>query len=103
MARKRVSQDPIILSGAAPAPVRRKPSTTRTVRAAAATETSTPDETQAAVAPEEPGAEVPSSAVATPTYQEIAALAYSYWVARGQQGGSPEEDWLRAEQELSVK
>jgi hypothetical protein len=32
--------------------------------------------------------------------QEIAALAYSYWEARGFRGGSPEEDWLRAEQEL---
>ena len=35
-----------------------------------------------------------------PTHQEIAALAYSYWEARGYQGGSPEEDWFRAEQEL---
>ena len=102
MARKRVSQDPIILSGAAPAPVRRKTSTSRTVRTAA-TETSTPDETEAAVAPEEPAAETPSAAALIPTYQEIAALAYSYWAARGQQGGSPEEDWLRAERELSVK
>ena len=33
-------------------------------------------------------------------YQEIAALAYSYWEARGYQGGSAEEDWLRAEEEL---
>jgi len=31
---------------------------------------------------------------------EIARLAYSYWEARGCQGGSPEEDWLRAEREL---
>jgi hypothetical protein len=31
---------------------------------------------------------------------EIARLAYSYWEARGCQGGSPEEDWRRAEQEL---
>lgn len=30
----------------------------------------------------------------------IAALAYSYWEARGCQGGSPEEDWFRAEREL---
>ena len=30
----------------------------------------------------------------------IAELAYSYWEARGRQGGSPEEDWLRAEQQL---
>lgn len=32
--------------------------------------------------------------------EEIAALAYSYWEARGCQGGSPEEDWFRAELEL---
>jgi hypothetical protein len=35
-----------------------------------------------------------------PTHAEIAAKAYSYWVARGGQGGSPEADWLRAETEL---
>jgi hypothetical protein len=32
--------------------------------------------------------------------EEIAILAYSYWEARDCQGGSPEEDWLRAEQQL---
>jgi hypothetical protein len=32
--------------------------------------------------------------------ENIARLAYSYWEARGCQGGSPEEDWLRAEQHL---
>jgi hypothetical protein len=31
---------------------------------------------------------------------QIAALAYSYWEARGYQGGSSEEDWFRAEKEL---
>jgi hypothetical protein len=32
---------------------------------------------------------------------EIAKLAYSYWEARGgSQDVSPEEDWLRAEQEV---
>ena len=31
--------------------------------------------------------------------EEIARLAYSYWEARGCQGGSPEEDWYRAERE----
>jgi hypothetical protein len=31
--------------------------------------------------------------------EEIARLAYSYWEARGRQGGSPEEDWYRAEKE----
>lgn len=32
--------------------------------------------------------------------EEVARLAHSYWVARGCQHGSHEEDWLRAEQEL---
>ena len=32
--------------------------------------------------------------------EAIALLAYSYWEARGFLGGSPEEDWLRAESEL---
>jgi hypothetical protein len=31
--------------------------------------------------------------------EAIAHLAYSYWEQRGCQGGSPEEDWLRAEHE----
>lgn len=33
-------------------------------------------------------------------HDDIAALAHSYWVARGRAHGNPEEDWLRAEQEL---
>jgi hypothetical protein len=32
--------------------------------------------------------------------ESIAALAYSFYEARGYMGGSPEEDWFRAEQEL---
>lgn len=32
--------------------------------------------------------------------EETACLAYSYWEARDRQGGSPDEDWLRAEEEL---
>jgi hypothetical protein len=31
--------------------------------------------------------------------EEIGQLAYSYWEARGCQGGSPDEDWYRAERE----
>ena len=38
-----------------------------------------------------------------PTHQDIADLAYSYWEARGRTGGSPWEDWFRAEQELKSK
>jgi hypothetical protein len=33
-------------------------------------------------------------------HEAIAALAYSYWEERGRTGGSPQEDWYRAEQEL---
>ena len=36
----------------------------------------------------------------SPSHDQIAVLAYSYWEARGCQGGSPDEDWLRAEREL---
>jgi len=32
--------------------------------------------------------------------EQIALLAYSYWEARGRQGGSPQEDWIRAEREI---
>jgi hypothetical protein len=35
-----------------------------------------------------------------PTHEEVAHLAYSYWQARGCRGGSPWEDWFRAEREL---
>jgi hypothetical protein len=43
-----------------------------------------------------------TSVAIAPQFEEIARLAYSYWEARGYQGGSSEEDWLRAEQELSA-
>jgi hypothetical protein len=32
--------------------------------------------------------------------EELSRLAYSFWEARHCQGGSPEEDWLRAKQKL---
>lgn len=35
-----------------------------------------------------------------PTQEEIAELAYAYWEARGCPGGSPWEDWFRAERDL---
>lgn len=38
-----------------------------------------------------------------PAPEAIARLAYSYWEARGCQGGSPEEDWFRAETELKAQ
>lgn len=36
------------------------------------------------------------------THEDIALLAYSYWEERGYQGGSPVEDWLRAEYVLRL-
>ena len=35
-----------------------------------------------------------------PSREEIARLAEKYWAERGWPEGSPEQDWLRAEQEL---
>jgi Protein of unknown function (DUF2934) len=32
--------------------------------------------------------------------EAIARLAYTYWEARGGIGGTPEDDWFRAEHEL---
>ncbi len=51
------------------------------------------------VIPETPTAEnleiVPVNA-----HDKIALIAWGYWAARGFQPGSPEQDWLRAEQEF---
>jgi hypothetical protein len=74
----------------AAAPVRRRFEARRTKPAAAPAQT-----------PMVEGTNISTTPVA-PARHEIAALAYSYWVARGYQGGSPEEDWLRAERELTV-
>ena len=38
-----------------------------------------------------------------PSHQEIAVLAYSYWLSRGDGEGSEVEDWLRAERELRTE
>jgi hypothetical protein len=48
-------------------------------------------------------AAVPTTLTATagePTLEAISLLAYTYWEARGCQGGNPDEDWARAEREL---
>jgi hypothetical protein len=36
-------------------------------------------------------------------HEEVARIAQSYWEARGRQGGSPEEDWYRAEREWDAR
>ena len=37
-----------------------------------------------------------------PTHEDIAALAYALWQAKGCPEGAREEHWLRAEQELAA-
>ena len=92
MARKQSSENPLVVSaGAAAAPARRKSTTTkRTVSSTIAVEVPVV------------AAETSAAPIAAPTYDQVAALAYSFWEARGYQGGSQEEDWLRAEQQLSA-
>src|SRR5262245_27184227 len=101
MTRKRTSETDLAVSGAGPAtPVRRK--TAARPRAKRAAE---PVETLASTVVAEretvmPRAEAALAPVVEVSYEEIAKLAYSYWEARGFQGGCPDEDWFRAEVEL---
>ena len=74
-------------SGAAPA--RRTSAPPK--RAARAVSPALEPEVAAAVAP---------APAAPPSREAVARLAYAYWEARGYQGGSPDEDWNRAEREL---
>jgi hypothetical protein len=97
MARKRISEPEIAVSqGAGASPVRRKTAVTRKKH--------TPAISVAESLPEPALAVVATSHTTTyqPSHEDVAALAYSYWVARGYTGGSAEEDWLRAERELSL-
>jgi hypothetical protein len=102
MAKKtKTASEPILSSAAVPARTRKhapaKHNTTPAVESSPSTDINA---LAAAVA-----VTTSSNPVVTesPTLDEIAALAYSYWEARGYQGGSPEEDWLHAEQELRNK
>ena len=101
MASKRVSENKVVVSGAAAVPARRK--------SVASKRASRPTDVEISNAPvSEPEVvsveSVASLAAPAESFQDaVARLAYSYWEARGYQGGSPEADWLRAEQELSAK
>lgn len=106
MTRKRTSENELVASsGTAAAPVRRKTlASTRKKRAVTAPVAAATPTTPTSAA--EPVVVLETATVETvfePTREEIAALAYIYWADRGFQGGSPEEDWLRAEQELRAK
>jgi hypothetical protein len=98
MPRKRNSDnDVVISSGGAAAQPRRIPTAPRTKRSAASVDTAAPARGMAIEIPA-----APDGGGYEPSREEVARLAYLYWEARGCQGGSPEEDWLRAEQELRV-
>ena len=100
MARKSVSENKqVVTSSAAAAPARRKSASPKRLYRPSVDVSNTP-ESEAEVLAVAAVAAVTSAE----SFQEaIARLAYAYWEARGCQGGSPEADWLRAEQELSVK
>ncbi len=94
MARKRNEARSISAEGAA-APATHR----RSVRASVTQPpVSASSEPQPAAVPEKPIVEVPAAQISE--QDEIARIAFSYWEARGCQGGSPEEDWARAEQEV---
>jgi hypothetical protein len=97
MARKQTSEADLVKSGAsaAAAPARRKsPSPVRKKHSAPQTTNAEPVDTETTIV---------VAVTSEPTQDEIALQAYLYWEDRGFQGGSPEEDWLRAEQELRAR
>ncbi|MGL6096574.1 MAG: DUF2934 domain-containing protein [Fimbriiglobus sp.] len=50
-----------------------------------------------------PADSTPAVTVAEIPQEKIAQRAYEKWVGRGQQGGSPEQDWLDAVAELRAE
>jgi hypothetical protein len=100
MANKRISENKVVVSKAAAVPARRKSASTK--RSARPTPVES-FHTKVSV-PEVPVAPMAAMAIPAESFQDaVARLAYSYWEARGCQGGSPEADWLRAEFELRAK
>ena len=90
MPRKRTAETDIVISGGAAAVPRRQ--TAAKARA------------KRSVQPVKPAVEaLEANAVSEPSPEDVARLAFSYWEARGCQGGSAEADWLRAEQDLCAR
>jgi hypothetical protein len=88
MAKKRTTASETSLPSAGAAPARRRTAKRSTTETAPAGTVSVP---------------AANGAASVPDRDEIARLAYSYWLARGGHGGSPEDDWFRAEQELRAR
>jgi hypothetical protein len=86
-----------MMSSASSAPARsRRSGTTRTQHPAATTDSPSAP----ARNPETPSLVSTVVADRDLSHEDIARLAYALWEARGGQGGSPEDDWLSAEQKL---
>ncbi len=102
MASKRTSEKQVVApSGAAAVPVRRKSVSTKHTRTTVEVSNAV---SEAEVLPVATATAVAPAVLSAESFHNaVASLAYSYWEARGRQGGSPEADWLRAEQELSAK
>jgi hypothetical protein len=97
MANRRTAGKDIVAEGVAASPRRRSEPKTRSNRSTAEPVAEQPKRTGRGGAGQllAGAAEDPK-----PSLAEIERLAYSFWEARGYQGGSPEADWFRAEQEL---
>lgn len=102
----------MVSSGAGPAAAvpRRKALVTRTKHANTQAEASPAAESAVAesfaadsTTPVVAISETTVAPAAQPSTEDISLLAYSYWEARGCQGGSPDEDWRRAEEELRAR
>jgi hypothetical protein len=98
MAKKQTISSEISSAPSSPAPRTETPKAKSTTKRATTTkhakakvmpaaETKVPDATVVA-------------APVTMNRDEVAKVAYLYWEARGYRGGSPEEDWVRAEHEV---
>jgi len=92
----------IASAGAASSPskarTRRTATTTRSTRSVAA-EKPAPSIERAETETASAVSNIPQG-IGEPSPDEIARLAYFYWLDRGCQHGSAEEDWFRAEQQL---
>ena len=102
MPKKKADKEPVnaIEGGLGAVSAKSPASKARAPRASANAVTHKHKKTTIVATPAEPASVEIVAPVTEPTREEIAKLAYSYWEARGYQGGSEQDDWLRAVNEL---
>src|SRR5450759_2185048 len=99
MTNKRVSENKVVASNPAAAPARRRSASPQRIARPSTVGISNTPASEPGILSVATAAAV--AAMPSGSFQDaVARLAYSYWEARGSQGGSPEADGLRAEQEL---